>query len=341
MAEQKCRFCVVCGAKFTGRSSYKSKWRHERICRANTVCRVGDRPVEPVQPMESGRPMKSAPETRNGSDAVAVAGPSRPRNESSESAGGSLVHAQVDPPGSDSSDDEEPPAVVLRDLEFPVWEEAQFDFNINLFPELDFGYWEDGLPAHPPAAVGDDDGPVNLLPEWDFGNWEDGLPVHPPAAVREDVGPVNPFTEPDGEEDGFSVHPPAAVREDVGPVNPFPEPDGEEDGFSVHPPSVVREDVGPVNPLPEPDGEEDGFSVHPPAVVRINGGSEATRVEVAEAVHFAIGLAPITSEARFLGLAREACPNVHPKSLLAYYDVYHGDSVPPALGPDEEAIWID
>jgi len=283
MAEQKCRFCVVCGAKFTGRSSYKSKWRHERICRANTVCRVGDRPVEPVQPMESGRPMKSAPETRDGSDAVAVAGPSRPRNESSESAGASLVHAQVDPPGSDSSDDEEPPAVVLRDLEFPVWEETQFDFNINLFPELDFGYWEDGLPAHPPAAVGDD----------------------------------------------------------VGPVNPFPEPDGEEDGFSVHPPAAVREDVGPVNPFPEPDGEEDGFSVHPPAVVRINGGSEATRVEVAEAVHFAIGLAPVTSEARFLELAREACPNVHPESLLAYYDVYHGDSVPPALKPDEEAIWID
>src|SRR6218665_3699595 len=255
MAEQKCQFCVVCGAKFTGRSSYKSKWRHERICRANTVCRVGNRPVEPVQPMESGRPMKSAAETRNGSDAVAVAGPSRPRNESSESAGASLVHAQVDPPGSDSSDDEEPPAVVLRDLEFPVWEETQFDFNINLFPELDFGYWEDGLPAHPPAAVGDD--------------------------------------------------------------------------------------VRPVNPFPEPDGEEDGFSVPPPAVVRINGGSEANRVEVAEAVHFAIGLAPVTSEARFLELAREACPNVHPESLLAYYDVYHGDSVPPALKPDEEAIWID
>src|SRR6218665_1917383 len=175
MAEQKCRFCVVCGAKFTGRSSYKSKWRHERICRANTVCGVGDRPVEPVHPMESGQPMKSAPETRDGSDAEAVAGPSRPRNESSESAGASLVYAQVDPTGSDSSDDEEPPAVVLRDLEFPVWEEAQFDFNISLFPELDFGYWEDGLPAHPPV-------------------------------VREDVGPVAPFTAADGEEDAFSVH---------------------------------------------------------------------------------------------------------------------------------------
>src|SRR6218665_3095294 len=216
MADQKCRFCVVCGAKFTGRSSYKSKWRQERVCRANTVCRVGDRPMEPVQPMEPvrpmepARPMESAMEERDGPDAVAVAGPSRLMNESSESAGASLVYAQVDPPGSDSSDDKEPPAGLLHDQEFPVWEEAQFDFNINLFPEFDFGYWEDGLPAFPPAAV--------------------------------------------------------------------------------------REDVGPVNPFPEPDGEEDGFSVHPPAVVRINGGSEATRVEVAEAVHFAIGLASVTSE---------------------------------------------
>src|SRR6218665_1085585 len=79
-------------------------------------------------------------------------------------------------------------------------------------------------PAHPPAAMRDDDGPVNLLPEWDFGNWEDGLPVHPPAAVREDVGSVDPIPELDGEEDGLPVHRSAAVREDVGPVNPFPEP---------------------------------------------------------------------------------------------------------------------
>src|SRR6218665_1305922 len=240
MADQKCRFCVVCGAKFTGRSSYKSKWRHERVCRANTVCRVGDRPMEP------GRPMESAPEERNGPDAVAVAGPSRPRNESTESAGASLVRAQVDPPGSDSSDDEEPPAGLLHDLEFPVWEEAQFDFNINLFPELDFGYWEDGLPAHPPAAA------------------------------MKDVGPVNPFPELDCEEDGLPVHSPSAVREDVGSVDPIPELGSEKDGLPVHPPAAVREDVRPVNPFPEHDCEEDGLQVHPPAAVRINGRSEAT-----------------------------------------------------------------